>query len=65
MVDNIFPHWMLPSYFSIMPKLSEVLMLTMPDYPTKWEVGGFSYSLIEGVEKRESDRPIQTGQSFF
>ena len=24
MVDNIFPHWMLPSYFSIMPKLSEV-----------------------------------------
>lgn len=25
MVDNIFPHWMLPAYFSIMPKLSEVL----------------------------------------
>ncbi len=27
MVDNIFPHWMLPAYFSIMPKLSEVLLM--------------------------------------
>lgn len=27
MVDNIFPHWMLPAYFSIMPKLSEVLCI--------------------------------------
>jgi len=26
-VDNIFPHWMLPAYFSIIPKLSEVLLI--------------------------------------